>query len=72
MEGSAAHGSARECFVLRSSLGRGGGWRAQIKDHDLSHSLCNSILLLPCLMVLYIVSVLFLLFLSGVLAWRLM
>ena len=22
-------------------LGGGGGWRAQIKDHDLSHSLCN-------------------------------
>ena len=34
-------------------LGEGGEWRAQIKDHDLSHSLCNSILLLPCLMVYY-------------------
>ena len=37
----------------------GGGWRAQIKAHDVSHSLCNSILLLPCLMVYFIVSVLF-------------
>ena len=51
-------------------LGGGGGvWRAQIKDHDLSHSLCNSILLLPCLMVYCIVSVLILLYLSGVPAW---
>ena len=58
-----AHDSASEWFVLRSSLGRGGGWRAQIKDHDLSHSLCNSILLLSsCLIVYYIISVLFLLF----------
>ena len=57
--------------VRRLSEGEG-EWRAQIKDHDLSHSLCNSILLLPYLMVYYIVSVLFLLFMSGVPAWRLM
>ena len=35
------------------------------------YSPCNSILLLPCVMV-YIVFVLFLLFFSGVPAWRLM
>ena len=53
--------------VRRLSEGGGGGWRAQIKDHDLSHSLCNSIILfLPYLMVYYIVYVLFLLFLPGV------
>ena len=53
-------------------LSEGGEWRAQIKDHDVSHSLCNSILLLPYLTVYYIVSVWFLLFLTGVPAWRLM
>ena len=56
---------------VRRLDGGGGAWRAQIEDHDLSHSLCNSILLLPCLMVYYIVSVLFLLSLSGVPVWRL-
>ena len=63
MESSAAHGSAREWFVLRSPLRRGGGGGLKLRmDHDLSHSLCNSILILPCFMVYYIVSVLFLLF----------
>ena len=56
MEGSAAHGSAREWFVLRSSLERGGGGGGGLKLKIIicrTAYLCNSILLLPCLMVYY-------------------
>ena len=58
------------CVVRRLGGGGSGGLKLKIMVCRTAYYVIPGSILLQCLMVYYIVSVLFLMFLSGVPAWR--